>query len=80
MDTSSGTRGAKQLVVETIHSTFSTDNYFIFYSIASCEQQSESPINFSSITTGIRLAVIIDLRQVFWSMRDQITYFFYGYF
>jgi hypothetical protein len=31
MDTSSGMRGAKQLVVETMHSIFYVPNYFIFY-------------------------------------------------
>jgi hypothetical protein len=52
---------------------------WIFCFTASRSVTSASPYFLSSITTGIRFAVSIALRQVFWSIRDHITYFFYGF-
>lgn len=31
------------------------------------------------MATGVKFAVIIDFRQVFWSILGQITYFFPGF-
>jgi len=61
----SGTLGAKQDVVVSIHTILSGPNSIIFSSIASKFVTRESSICFSSITTGIKFALIMHFKQVF---------------
>ena len=76
---SSGTRGEKQLVVEIIVSTLSAPNYYILFLTAILSVCRLSPTWISSIQIGNKFAVYIAFKHVFWSILDQITYFFYGF-
>ena len=71
--TSSGLRGAKQLVVVRTHATFSAPTDTIASSIASTSVTSDVPSLLSSTHTTVYPAAVIDLTHVFWSMRDQTT-------
>lgn len=74
--TLSGILGAKQLVVDITANILSGPTSLILFYIAYKSVCKKSPSCLSYITIGTRLAVIIDFKQVFWSIRDQITYFF----
>ena len=71
------TLGAKHEVVESTHNTLPWYRSSLrIFLISSMFVQSSSPFKRGSITIGLRFAVYIDFKQVFWSMRGKITYSF----
>jgi hypothetical protein len=75
--TESIARGAKQLVVET---TARTSPLWVSRAFLSASRSvyNSSPTSFGSMTMGVRFAAVIAFRQVFWSIRGQITYLHSG--
>lgn len=71
--TSSGTRGAKVLVVTAMQRMFSAPCSFTAASIASTFVVTSSPLMTPSTTIGVRPAVSSALKHDFWSQRCQIA-------
>lgn len=70
----SGALGAKQDVVVTTATTASAPSSRILLSIVDGSHATSSPFTKFSITIGTNPAVVMALKQDFWSMRGQMTY------
>ena len=78
--TLSGVLGAKQLVVVKMQRTLSLPTRSIVASISSTLVMRDSPSMRGSITSGLKLAVMMLLRQVFWSILGHTTYSAAGFY
>ena len=71
--TSSAPRGAKQLVVDSTHSTLSGASSWALASRASKSAWSSSPSSWQGTQTGVSPAAVMHFRHVFWSTRGHST-------